>query len=328
MRNRIIAIFAAALVMTAGCREKKAEQKFQALPFPDVQLPSMIDGQQEMLEYLAENYWNNLTDPSRTYPSDSLLVSGVRKTDVEQKFADWIYVLETAGPAVWEKAVTRLYDRALKCEKTAGTSDVFETFVELAQKYLYDPNSPLRNEDIYLHFVRRYSVYEGLSDVEREKFGRQARLCALNRTGTVAADFSFADSRGRIRNLHGIDAPLTLLFFSNPGCNACMDIINVLKGDPQISALIEDGVLAIVNVYIDEDIRAWRSYMPIYPENWYNGFDPDLVIRNENLYDVRAIPSLYLLDAEKKVILKDAPENRIFEYISRSACGTGTESYR
>ena len=53
--------------------------------------------------------------------------------------------------------------------------------------------------------------------------------------------------------------------------------------------------------------------MPLYPEQWYNGFDPDLVIRGETLYNVRAIPSLYLLDHEKRVILKDAPENRVFE---------------
>jgi hypothetical protein len=51
--------------------------------------------------------------------------------------------------------------------------------------------------------------------------------------------------------------------------------------------------------------------MPIYPDEWYNGFDPDLAIRTDNLYSVRAIPSLYLLDQDKRVIMKDAPENRI-----------------
>jgi hypothetical protein len=56
--------------------------------------------------------------------------------------------------------------------------------------------------------------------------------------------------------------------------------------------------------------------MPIYPEEWYNGFDPDCVIRNTGLYNVRAIPSLYLLDAEKKVILKDAPEDKVFSAIA------------
>jgi hypothetical protein len=57
------------------------------------------------------------------------------------------------------------------------------------------------------------------------------------------------------------------------------------------------------------------DYMPIYPEEWYNGFDPNLVIRGEGLYNVRAIPSLYLLDQEKRVILKDAPENKMMSYL-------------
>jgi hypothetical protein len=55
--------------------------------------------------------------------------------------------------------------------------------------------------------------------------------------------------------------------------------------------------------------------MPVYPEQWYNGYDPDMVIRNELLYDVRAIPSLYLLDRKKNVIFKDAPEQKVFSYL-------------
>ena len=306
----------AAVLIMAGCKEKKAEQNFQALPFPDVQLPSMISNEQELLVYLAENYWNNLTDPSRNYPSDSLLVSGVKKENVEQKFADWMYVLDAAGMESWGNAISRMYDRALKCEKTNPASNVFETIVDLYQKYMYDPNSPMRNEEMYLHFVRKYAQYEGLSEVEKGKYNRQAKLCALNRLGTKAADFRFADKRGKIRNLYDIDAELTLLFFSNPGCNACMEIINVLNGDPKIAGLVADGTMAVLNIYIDEDLEAWKSYMPIYPESWYNGFDPDFVLRNNDIYNIRAIPSLYLLDAEKRVILKDAPENAIFSMIA------------
>jgi hypothetical protein len=115
--------------------------------------------------------------------------------------------------------------------------------------------------------------------------------------------------------LYGVKAPYTLLFFSNPGCDACMNIINVLKGEPRIAQMIASGQLAVLNIYIDEDLEAWRSYMPIYPDEWYNGFDPDFIIRNQELYNVRAIPSLYLLDAEKKVLLKDAPENKVFDYL-------------
>jgi hypothetical protein len=174
----------------------------------------------------------------------------------------------------------------------------------------------MRNEDVYYHFVLRYASYEGLSDALRGKYEREARLCALNRVGTKAADFRFADKRGKMTNLHDVKAEMTLLFFSNPGCEACMQIINVLREEPLIASHIASGRLAVVNVYIDEDIQAWRDYMPIYPEEWYNGFDPDYVLRSNEIYCVRAIPSLYLLDAEKRVILKDAPENKVFDTLA------------
>ena len=94
-----------------------------------------------------------------------------------------------------------------------------------------------------------------------------------------------------------------------------MNIINVLNGEPAIAELISSGKIAVLNIYIDEDLDAWRSYMPVYPEEWNNGFDPDFVIRNETLYHVRAIPSLYLLGADKTVLLKDSPENKVFDYL-------------
>lgn len=236
-------------------------------------------------------------------------------SDVEQKFADWTSVLSMATPQVVEKSVARLYDRALACERKNPSSNVFETFCDLTYKYLYDPNSPMRNEDIYYHFVKRLASYEGISLEMRDKYAYDAKMCSLNKVGTVAADFRFADKNGKIRTLHSIEAPVILLFFSNPGCTMCYDIIQTLSGSEAISERIAAGQLAVLNIYIDEDLEGWRSYMPIYPENWYNGFDPDLVIRTENLYNVRAIPSLYLLDENKKVLFKDVPEQTLFRVL-------------
>lgn len=302
------------LLAAAGCGQKKAE-RFTALPFPDIALPSMIQSQQDAAEYYAEHFWDNLTDPERAYPSDSILVSGVRKTDVEQRFAYWMSILDAVDLKTSEMAIKKLYDKALACERKDTSSNVFETFEALADKYMYDPNSPMRNEEYYLHFASRLASYPGFSSQEQAKYAHRAAGCALNRLGQKAADFRFADKRGKMHTLHGIDAPYTLLFFSNPGCEACLNIINMLKEEPKISEMISAGTLAVLNIYIDEDLQGWRDYMPIYPEEWYNGFDPDLVIRGEELYSVRAIPSLYLLDKEKRVILKDAPENKMMSYL-------------
>ena len=310
-----IGLIIIAASITCACGQNKKVEKFVPVPFPAVTIPGMITDQNEAVEYLSLHYWDGITETERTYPSDSLIVSGVRMSDVEQKFADWTSVLSMATPQVVEKSVARLYDRALACEKKNPSSNVFETFCDLTYKYLYDPNSPMRNEDIYYHFVKRLASYEGISQEVRDKYAYDAKMCSLNKVGTVAADFRFADKNGKIRTLHSIEAPVTLLFFSNPGCTMCYDIIQTLSGSEAISERIAAGQLAVLNIYIDEDLEGWRSYMSIYPENWYNGFDPDLVIRTENLYNVRAIPSLYLLDENKKVLFKDVPEQTLFRVL-------------
>lgn len=306
-------IIAASII--CACGQNKKVEKFVPVPFPAATIPGMITDQNEAVEYLSLHYWDGITETERTYPSDSLIVSGVRMSDVEQKFADWTSVLSMATPQVVEKSMARLYDRALACERKNPSSNVFETFCDLTYKYLYDPNSPMRNEDIYYHFVKRLASYEGISLEMRDKYAYDAKMCSLNKVGTVAADFRFADKNGKIRTLHSIEAPVTLLFFSNPGCTMCYDIIQTLSGSEAISERIAADQLAVLNIYIDEDLEGWRSYMPIYPENWYNGFDPDLVIRTENLYNVRAIPSLYLLDENKKVLFKDVPEQTLFRVL-------------
>lgn len=313
MKHIGLIIIAASII--CACGQNKKNEKFVPVPFPAATIPGMITDQNEAVEYLSLHYWDGITETERTYPSDSLIVSGVRMSDVEQKFADWTSVLSMATPQVVEKSVARLYDRALACERKNPSSNVFETFCDLTYKYLYDPNSPMRNEDIYYHFVKRLASYEGISQEMRDKYAYDAKMCSLNKVGTVAADFRFADKNGKIRTLHSIEAPVTLLFFSNPGCTMCYDIIQTLSGSEAISERIAAGQLAVLNIYIDEDLEGWRSYMPIYPENWYNGFDPDLVIRAENLYNVRAIPSLYLLDENKRVLFKDVPEQTLFRVL-------------
>ncbi len=314
MTNRIILI-SVSLLMLAGCGQNRKAERFEALPFPAVSVPGMITDDRDIVEYRVLNYWNSFADPSREYPCDTVLVSGVSMGDVEQAFVDWSVLLDVVSRKNADEAVSNLYEKAWACERKDTSSNVYDTFNLLMYKYFYAPTSPYRNEDHYHAYVSRLAAQEGMDPVMKGKYEHEAKMTGLNRTGTVAADFRFSDRNGRIRTLHGIKAPMTLLFFSNPGCEACMEIIKMLKGESGIAEMIADGSLAVLNIYIDEDLQAWKEYMPVYPEEWYNGFDPDFVLRQDTIYNVRAIPSLYLLDAEKRVILKDAPEQKVFEVL-------------
>ena len=84
---------------------------------------------------------------------------------------------------------------------------------------------------------------------------------------------------------------------------------------PGIARRIQAGDFAVVNVYIDEDLAAWRAYAPSYPSSWLCGYDPDGLVRSDRIYNVRAIPSLYLLDADKRILMKDAPVERVISWL-------------
>ena len=71
----------------------------------------------------------------------------------------------------------------------------------------------------------------------------------------------------------------------------------------------------LLAVYPDEDKEEWERHLPDFPKEWINGYDKKLVIKEKNLYDLKAIPTLYLLDKDKKVLLKDATVAQIDQYL-------------
>ena len=106
MLKRIL--LSASLLILAGCGGNKKAEQFAALPFPDINPPAMMDSPQDRAEYLVLHWWDGITDPSRSYPCDTVLVSGVKKGDVEQKMANWTGMLSMVEMSVAGKAVERL----------------------------------------------------------------------------------------------------------------------------------------------------------------------------------------------------------------------------
>ena len=123
------------------------------------------------------------------------------------------------------------------------------------------------------------------------------------------------DIAGKRRTLYGIRADYTLLIFGNPDCKACREIMEQMAASPEISALIRSGRLKVADIYIDEEIDLWKEKADTYPREWINGYDPAFTIRTDRIYAVRAVPSLYLLDEKKNVLLKDALPETVLQVL-------------
>ena len=265
----------------------------------------------ERATYAAGHFWDRFTDTARVYVCDSATVNGVPMAAVESQMGLFATLVGQMPLDEGGKAVARLFDRAEAFGRKYPDSNVFEQLSRLTKHYLYDPNSPVRNEDLYGYYVDRLSKSDLIDSGYRMGYEWEARMCRLNRVGTPAADFSFTDTRGRVRTLYGLKAEYTVLIFGNPGCKACMEIMEAMESTSEVAELISSGRLQVVDVYIDQEIDDWKAHIPEYPKTWINGYDHNYAIRTDLIYNVRGIPSIYLLDADKTVLMKDAPQEQV-----------------
>ena len=303
---------ALAPLLLLGC---SSAPKGEVRSFPGVKVPSVVKDPAEARSYLLENFWGPFTaiEEGKNLLCDSTHVEGVSVEDVESQVGIFSTLLLEESPSESATATGKAFERFSHVQEERPQSNMLEQMTALFSKYLYDPNSPVRNEDAYGEFARRLSESPLVDKDLRRSYEFDARMCSLNATATPATDFSFTDRWGREHTLYEVKAPRTLLFFSNPGCSDCARITRELGSTQNIKSMIQEGKLALVNVYIDDDLDAWFSYVGEYPEEWICGYDPAGAIRGERSYNVRAIPSLYLLDENKVVILKDAPIERIMK---------------
>ena len=84
-----------------------------------------------------------------------------------------------------------------------------------------------------------------------------------------------------------------------------------LAHNPDLKSVVDKGKLTVLTIYPDSDLEVWQEHLTVLPGWWVNGYDQHCTINEEVLYDIRAIPSLYLFDNDKRVILKDAEKRDI-----------------
>ena len=306
------------LLCACGRRGGKAVSPEPAVrEFPRAAVPSMYTDPSERAAYAAVHFWDRFTDTTQVFACDSVTVNGVSMQEVESQMGLFATLVGQMPLEEGGEAVARLYDRAEAFERKYPESNVFEQLSRWTKHYFYDPNSPVRNEDLYWYYVERLGRSDLLDNGYRMGYEWDARMCRLNRVGTPAADFSFTDTHGRHRTLYGVKAEYTVLIFGNPGCKACMEIMEAMEASPEVTALISSGRLQVVDVYIDQEIDDWKAHVDEYPKTWINGYDPGYTIRTDLIYNVRGIPSIYLLDADKTVLMKDAPQENVLAALTR-----------
>lgn len=271
-------------------------------PYPTV--PETMRTVAERAEYVVTHYWDGFDF------SDTTLI---HKPDVtEQGFANFVDLLPRVDSALAVRGTHAFAQRAFG----QGTpARVREYFAKQVDHYLYDPQSPLRNDYTYIMFAREMKDMPALGVAERERCAFRLRNVAKNMPGEVAADFRFIDRKGNVGTLHGVKARLTVVYFNDPDCDNCHRITKTLLAD-SLMAKGGEGI-RVLAVYPDADTEEWKRRPQPFPAWWTDAYSPDGEITAQGIYFIRATPTIYLLDENKRVMLKDPTAEGLISFLRK-----------
>lgn len=265
-----LALVACGPKKAASPQQTSQAQQERKLEIPPV--PVMIENAEQKADFLTTHYWDNYDFRDTSLISD--------KAYTEQGVADFVNLISQTNEQLSKKGISILM------EKAAVEPLIYKNFVAVFEKYLYDPNSPMRNEDIYIIVLQNITEGPVLSPAEKARPAYQLALALKNRIGDQATDFTYTTEQGETRKLSQAKGDPLLLFFFRPDCPSCKDTKDYIKG----RAL--DRRLEILYVNPDQDKHL------------------------ETTYDLRASPVLYLLSKDKKVLLKDATIHQVEYYLN------------
>lgn len=283
--------------------QQKVESSTPTHNFTMVTVPGTIYQPTDRMVYLASHYWDNFNFHDTTYLHTTKVA--------EQAFINYIEILLNTDKQTTNNSIKTLLNQAQK--EKSGT--MYEYFIQLFKKYLYEPNSFLRNDELYIP-VAEYIIDDKTTNyAEKERAKFQLEMMTKNRIGETATDFKYTLSSGKTGALHQLKSDYILLLFYNPDCHACEATITSIKTSNIIQKYLDNKDITILSIYPDADINIWEKHLNDIPPKWINGYDRQMVIQNKRLYDLKAIPSLYLLDANKNVMLKDTELILIEQYL-------------
>lgn len=264
-------------------------------PFPSV--PSTLRTPEDRLQYLGIHYWDRFD-----FRSQSLLAD---KDVTEQGFVNFIDLLSRMDSLTAARSADAFVTKAFAQKQSA------DTFTSLSHHYLENPQSPLRDDAVYVVLLRSMRHRKGLTPTQRQSLDYKIRTFGSNLPGQRATDFQFVDRRGKHHRLSDYRHERVLLFFYDPDCDNCHRISSQLSRDPRLAGT---RVLAI---YPDSDTPHWQRTPQTFPRTWTDGYSPRGEVNAKLLYTVRATPTLMLIGRGGLVELKDPTPEQLLSHLER-----------
>ena len=263
---------------------------------PDV--PDSLKTPNERIAYVIDNYWSGIN-----FSTDTLTLPSL---EFEQAFADFVFLSEKADSISSANAIKKLMS-SVRTNPTA-----LEATMNMAEKYLYELDSPMNSDILYEIFLNEYLALDNIDQAHRIRPRIQLEAVTKNRAGARVSDFNFLTADNKASSLYEIPSDKNiLLIFYDPECDHCMEVLG------RINTEVNDDAIRTIAIYSGDDYDKWSELLPALPEQWIIGYD-DGTLQDEGLFIIRQLPTIFLLKGDKTVILKEPNIETLIQTLSNT----------
>lgn len=254
------------------------------LALPNV--PDSITKPADRADYVMLHFWDGMdfSDTTLTAENDFM----------EQNFVNYLSLFPHAHTECLPTNVNEFLDRA------AADVNAYSVVYHLAEKYLNNTDSPMRDEGYYILFLNHAVDRGALGEADRERAKFRLEMAVKNRPGTTAPDFRVVTRQGEEITLRSLlkDGDNIVIFY-DPDCDHCSEVMSEIASAPiQQSA-------NIIAIDAEEDRQLWDDTNSHLPSEWTVAFALD-PIQDDELYIFPEMPTIYILDGDATIKVKEA----------------------
>ncbi len=248
----------------------------------------------EYIKTALKNYWNHvyLDDPRITmFPK------------TKERVLTYLSVISGKPEDEANVIINEFLDR---CESNPR---MFRMATETMDKLLGDKSQPVRQHFIYVNALERIVASDNYTDLEKEPYRYKLKMARNHLPGTPVASMDLMLPDGRRYDPTAHPKKWQVYFFYNPGCGNCSEAVRLMNTSDCVRSYENDGELQIYAIYVGKSREEWLKIIsqPEYGGKWINLWDDKGIIEKDEIYDLGAIPMIYLIDRNKKVAVKDIP---------------------
>jgi peroxiredoxin len=193
----------------------------------------------------------------------------------------------------FKEMLSKLMDESLKSDRM-GDENIWAL---LAEKYIFDKNA------IWVDSAQTAVLKQQYERIKSNLIGMQAH------------DLTLQTIDGKAINTNDIQAKYLILYFYDPDCAHCQTATPEFHD--KLYANYKSKGVETVAINIGNDNEKWNAFVKDKKlTDWINCSDPGFKSQYWIYYNVSSLPTVYVLDENKKIVAKGLDEQNLEKFFN------------